>query len=132
MDLEVQMVAGPVQIDLVNTRTFDLMYERLNSATGEPSYLRSLFHSSNYGDGGWAWSGFKDDQLDEVLDKAVVESDSDKRCEYYVEAQKIIMDNALRLPMLGQAKYWVIDNAVRDFEVTWGGMGFSVMTYLGQ
>ena len=132
MDLEVQMVAGPVQIDLVTNRTFDLMYERLNSATGEPSYLHSLFHSSNYGEGGWSWSGFKDDYLDEVLDKAVVEPDPDKRCGYYIEAQKIVMDNALRLPMLGQAKYWVIDNDVRDFEVTWGGFGFSIMTYLGQ
>jgi peptide/nickel transport system substrate-binding protein len=124
IDLEVKMVAGPVQIDMVTNRTFDLMYERLNSDTGEPSYLHSMFHSSNYGEGGWAWTGFKDETLDEVLDKAVVEPDADKRCEYYVEAQKIIMENALRLPMLAQARYWVIDNSVRDFELLPGAMGF--------
>jgi ABC-type transport system substrate-binding protein len=59
-----------------------------------------------------------------LLDKAVVEPDADKRCEYYVEAQKIIMENALRLPMLAQARYWVIDNSVRDFELLPGAMGF--------
>lgn len=124
IDLEVKMVAGPVQIDLVTNRTFDLIYERLQSGTGEPSYLHSMYHSSNYGDGGWAWTGFKDETLDEALDAAIVESDPDKRCEYYVEAQKIVMENALRLPMLAQPRYWVIDNTVRDFKVIPGGSGF--------
>ena len=132
MDLEVQLVAGPVQIDLVTNRAFDLMYERLNSGTGEPSYLHSMFHSSNYGEGGWAWTGFKDEKLDEVLDKAVVEADPDKRCEYYVEAQQMVMENALRLPMLGQARYWVIDNSVRNFVVVPGAMGFFEMVWLEQ
>jgi peptide/nickel transport system substrate-binding protein len=124
IDLEVQMVAGPVQIDLVTNREFDLIYERLQSGTGEPSYLHSMYHSSNYGEGGWAWSGFKDEALDEVLDAAIVEPDPDQRCEYYVEAQKIIMENALRLPMLAQPRYWVIDDAVRDFRLVPGGAGF--------
>ena len=124
IDLEVKMIAGPVQIDMVTNRTFDLIYQRLQSDTGEPSYLHSMFHSSNYGEGGWAWTGFKDDTLDELLDKAIVEPDQDQRCAYYVEAQKIIMENALRLPMLAQARYWVIDNSVRDFRLLPGAGGF--------
>jgi peptide/nickel transport system substrate-binding protein len=123
-DLEVQMVAGPVQIDLVTNREFDLMYERLNSDTGEPSYLHSMFHSSNYGEGGWAWSGYMDDELDAVLDAAVVEPDPVQRCEYYIEAQQMIMENALRLPMMAQARYWVIDDGVESFELLPGAMGF--------
>ncbi|MCJ7667417.1 MAG: ABC transporter substrate-binding protein [Anaerolineae bacterium] len=115
IDLIPEKVAGPVQIDLVTRRDFDLMYERQQEP--DPSVLDWLWNSKNAGPGGWAWTGFKDERLDESLDKANEETDPDKRCEYYVEAQKIIMENALQLGMLGQPIFWVVDKSVKGFEL---------------
>jgi peptide/nickel transport system substrate-binding protein len=115
IDLKVEVVAGPVQIDMATRRDFDLMYERQRG--NDPVFLDMMWNSKNSGPGGWAWTGFKDARLDELLDKANAEVDPDKRCEYYVEAQKIIMENALTLGMFGQPRFWVLSKKVKGFQL---------------
>ncbi|MGQ9583832.1 MAG: ABC transporter substrate-binding protein [Anaerolineae bacterium] len=115
IDLKVEKVAGPVQIDMATRRDFDLMYERQRG--NDPVFLDMIWNSKNSGPGGWAWTGFKDAKLDEYLDKANVETDATKRCEYYVEAQKIIMENALTLGMFGQPRFWVLSKSVKGFQL---------------
>ena len=114
IDLTVEKVAGPIQIDLTTRRDFELMYQRWGGI-GDPAAMEDMFHSKNSEPGGWAWGGFTDEKLDEVFDKAKSEADPEKRCEYYVEAQKIIMENAIRLPILMEPKMWVLDKSVKGF-----------------
>ena len=58
---------GPVQIDRVRNRDFELMYERQRSP--DPAILDQVWNSKWDQPGGWAWTGFKDDKLDEALYK---------------------------------------------------------------
>lgn len=115
IDLKVEVVAGPVQIDMATRRDFNLMYERQRGI--DPVFLDMIWNSKNSGAGGWAWTGFKDERLDELLDKSNEEPDPAKRCEQYVEVQKIIMENAATLGMFGQPQFYVLDKSVKGFEL---------------
>jgi ABC-type transport system substrate-binding protein len=115
INIIVEVVAGPVQIDMATNRDFHLMYERQRGT--DPVFMDIVWNSKNSGEGGWAWTGFKDETLDELLDKSNVEADLDTRCEYLVDAQKIIMENALTLGLFGQPRFWVVNENVDGFEL---------------
>ena len=127
IDLSVNLVPGPVQLDLTSTRTFDLMYERMRGPDIE--YLDMLYNSKNdplVVPGGWGWSGFKDDVLDHLLDLTAVTFDQGKRTALFEAAQVIIMDNAVMLPMLVQTMYWAYADYVKNFRVHSDGLGWDV------
>ena len=118
IDLTPEKVAGPVQIDMATTGDFELMYERQRNT--DPMVLEMIWNSKNAPTKdymAWAWTGFKDERLDELLDKSMEETDVDKRCELYIEAQKIVMENALTLGMFGQPRFWVVDKSVKGFKL---------------
>lgn len=80
----------------------------------DPSPLRVLFHSENI-NGGAAYSRFADAELDAALADGDVQTDEAKRLQDYVTAQKIIMDNALVLPMFTVNSVYLITPSVKDF-----------------
>jgi peptide/nickel transport system substrate-binding protein len=98
IDLVVEVVPGPVQLERVRNRDFEIMYERQRSP--DPAILDQIWNSKWDVPGGWAWTGFKDAKLDETVGKLRSVGDFAARCEAAKEAQKIIMDNALMLPTL--------------------------------
>ena len=65
----------------------------------------------------FATRGFKDDRLDEVLDKDAEELDHEKRCTM-IDAQKIIMENALMPVTVGQGQFWGLNRSMKGFELT--------------
>ncbi len=64
----------------------------------DPSPLRILFHSSNI-NGGSAYTRFVNPELDKVLADGDTQTDEALRKQDYVTAQRIIMENALVLPL---------------------------------
>lgn len=64
----------------------------------DPSPLRYLYHSEN-NNGGGAWSNFTNEELDAALADADTNTDQAARRQDYFTAQKIIMENALAIPM---------------------------------
>ncbi|MBL8094290.1 MAG: ABC transporter substrate-binding protein [Anaerolineales bacterium] len=80
----------------------------------DPSPLRVLFHSENI-NGGAAYSRFSSPELDAALADGDVQTDETVRLQDYVTAQKIIMDNALVLPMFTVNSVYLITPAVKDF-----------------
>jgi len=115
VDLKVEIVPGPVQLDRVTKREFDLIYERQRSP--DPRVLHQVWHSSGAVPGGWAWSGFQDDALDEALENIAIKTDIEERCGYAVDAQKIVLENALLLPTLSQPVYLAVSNSVEGFKM---------------
>lgn len=115
IDVTQEVIPWTVQIERCTVGDFDIVYERQRNT--DPAFLDLMWNSRNAGPGGWAWTGFKDERLDELLDKASLEVDLDKRCDYYVEAQKIIMENALTLGGWAEALFWVLDDSVKGFEL---------------
>jgi len=115
IDLQVAVVPGPVQLDMVTRRDFDLMYLRQRSPS--PLILDQVWNSKWDQPGGWSWTGFKDDALDAKLNQLRSVFDADERCEVARDAQKIIMENALMMPTLSQPIIIGLDAAVKGFEI---------------
>lgn len=111
--LELEIVPGPVQLSRVQDQSFDLMYERQRNPTA--AVLHQVWHSDNDRSGGWAWTGFQDDRLDQILDEIQATSDQARSCELASEAQRIVSDNALQLPTLAQPMFYVLADEVQDF-----------------
>ena len=70
IDLAVEVVPGPVQLDRVRKRDFELMYERQRSP--DPLILDQVWNSKWDQPGGWAWTGFKDAKLDATSGQAAL------------------------------------------------------------
>jgi peptide/nickel transport system substrate-binding protein len=113
INLTLEIVPGPVQLQRVQERTFDLIYERQRNPTA--AVLHQVWHSSNDRPGGWAWTGFHDAALDAILDEIQATADQAASCELAGQAQQIISDNALQLPTLGQPMYYVLAENVKGF-----------------
>ena len=115
VDLNVEVVPGPVQLDKVQRRDFDLMYERQRSP--EPLILDQVWNSKWDEPGGWAWTGYADPELDGLLDQLRSISDAEERCEVARQAQEIIMENALMVPTLSQPVYIAMNSDVEGFQI---------------
>lgn len=115
VNLILEIVPGPVQLQRVNERTFDLIYERQRNPTA--AVLHQVWHSGNDRPGGWAWTGFVDPVLDAILDEIQATPGQAESCELAKQAQQIISDNALQLPTLGQPMYYVVAESVHGFQL---------------
>lgn len=113
IDLKVEVIPGPVQLDRVNQRDFELMYERQRSP--DPRILDQIWNSKYDQPGGWAWSGLKIAEVDQLLEEIAASSDIEYRCELAKDVQRIVMENAGMLPTLSQPVYYAVDNSVKDF-----------------
>jgi peptide/nickel transport system substrate-binding protein len=67
----------------------------------DPSSLFSLYHSSNI-ESGFNWSHYRDDEVDDLLERGQKLSDLEERCELYHEAQVRIMEDAALIPIWGK------------------------------
>jgi peptide/nickel transport system substrate-binding protein len=124
IDLVIDKVPGPVQLQRVNTRDFELIYERQRSP--DPMLLDMIWNSANDVVGGWAWTGFVDERLDDVVRQLRTVPDGDARCALAQEAQKIVMDNALMLPTLSEPIFYAVSDLVEGFELVSEGQFFYV------
>ncbi|MFN8704857.1 MAG: ABC transporter substrate-binding protein [Rhodospirillales bacterium] len=115
VDLAVELLPGPIQLDRVNRRDFDLMFLRQRSP--DPVILDQVWNSRWDQPGGWAWTGYKGEELDRTVAQLRVVSDQGARCEAARNAQKIIMDNALVFPTLSQPVFIAMSPRVQNFRM---------------
>ena len=129
IDLVIEMVPGPVQLEKVNARDFDFIYERQRSP--DPMLLDMLWNSANDVVGGWAWTGFVNKELDETVSQLRVVPEHDARCELAYSAQRIIMDNALMIPTLSEPVFYAVSDEVVGFQLmSEGNYHFLHNTYI--
>ncbi len=124
IDLVLEIVPGPVQLERVNARDFDLIYERQRSP--DPLLMDMLWNSAHDVVGGWAWSGFVDAELDGIVSQLRVLPEQEARCELARLAQRIIMDSALMLPTLSEPIFYAVSDHVRDFQLASEGQFYFV------
>ena len=124
IQVAIEIVPGPVQLEMVNNRDFDLMYERQRSP--DPLLMDMLWNSAHDVVGGWAWTGFVDEELNGLVGQLRTIPDREARCELAQEAQRIIMENALMLPTLSEPIFYAVSNQVRDFELMSEGQFYFV------
>lgn len=116
IELKLEQVAGPIQLELRNARDFDLMYER--QRTPDPAILEMVWNSANDVEGGWAWTGFVNAELDEAVVQILQVADPEERCALAHTAQRIIMENAVMLPTLSQPQFYALNSSVKNFELS--------------
>lgn len=116
IDLKLEQVAGPIQLERRNARDFDLMYER--QRTPDPAILEMVWNSANDVEGGWAWTGFVNAELDEAVTQILQVADPAERCALAHTAQQIIMENAVMLPTLSQPQFYALDASVKGFQLS--------------
>jgi peptide/nickel transport system substrate-binding protein len=125
VDLAIEVVPGPVQIDRVRARDFDLIYERQRSP--DPYILDQIWNSKWDVPGGWAWTGFKDAALDATLDKLRTLPQFDDRCAAAREAQQTIMAHAVQLYTLSDPVFVAYKTArLHGFDMGSEGFWFFV------
>jgi peptide/nickel transport system substrate-binding protein len=124
IDLQLEIIPGPVQLERAQKKDFDLIYERQRIAL--PAVLHIVWFSENDGPGQWAWTGFQDDGLDGLLDQMINSLEPSEACDLARQAQHIIQDNALQLPTLSEAVFYVLENNIQGFELGSQGLWFYV------
>ena len=124
VDLRVEVVPGPVQLQRAQAGQFDLMYQRLRSF--EPDDLFSMWYSQNNYPGGWAWSRFQNATLDQILLRTQHTADPKERCRLFTEAQRLITEFALQLPTLDNPIYYALHRSVKGFKLGAFGAWFFV------
>lgn len=124
IDLQLEIVPGPVQLERAQNKDFDLMYERQRIAL--PDVLHIVWHSGNTGPGQWAWTGFQNAELDSLLDEMIATVDPEAACDLARQAQAIIQENALQLPTLAEAVFYVLEDEIKEIELGAQGLWFYV------
>ena len=61
--------------------------------------------------------GYSNPRVDELLDKGLHEMDLSKRRQYYEEAQRIIVDDAVWITLYNEPKIYAVRSYVKDFQV---------------
>lgn len=122
MDLQVEAVPGPIQLERVKNRSFDLIYARLRSP--DPQILDDLWNPANTHVGGWSWSGYANADLTAQLDIIRTNPDNNQRCDAAKSAQEHIMNNALMFPTLTQPTFFAVSSKVEGFKLGAEGTRF--------
>ncbi len=94
IDVEIKVVEWGQYLDGTGNGEHDMFILGWSTVIADPDYgLYALFHSSQFGDAGNR-TFYGNGKVDELLNKGRVETDSEIRKAYYLEAQKIIRDDA--------------------------------------
>jgi peptide/nickel transport system substrate-binding protein len=125
---QLKEVGIAVKVDLV---TFPAMYEAANkcehhlvhSGFGlpDPDDLATSFLSSNVGSG-WAWTCARDHRLDDLLLQGREVTDEAERSAIYIEAQQIVMDQALSVPVRLFTTLLAARADVKDMTIDFDGL----------
>lgn len=87
INFEVEQMEWPVFNSNVEKGDFQIGYMSWGAEFNDPSYMLNLFRSDAQAIG----TGWKNDRYDELMDLAAAEMDSDKRLEYFKEAEEILL-----------------------------------------
>lgn len=122
-DVQIQTMDDAGVFEFANAGEHNIV--NMGWMSSDPGVLDILFNSANI-EGGSAFSRFRSEELDTALNSAAVEMDLDARNALYGEAQQIIMENALTLPVHNYDRVNVMLPSVQGWSVdadgyTWFG-----------
>jgi peptide/nickel transport system substrate-binding protein len=84
--------------------------------SSDPVILSNLFLSKNI-KGGYAWTEYNDPHLDDLLNQGEQTMDETQRATVYAQAQKVIMDQALIIPLDGILKNVAIQSKYKGLKL---------------
>ena len=78
------------------------------------SFLTTLFHSGSPDN----YTGYANPMVDALLDEAGVEADIDRRAALYLDAQQIIIDDGVLIPLYHGVSYMVVRPEVHGLDIS--------------
>jgi peptide/nickel transport system substrate-binding protein len=108
VDVKIQMMSFPAAVKAASDGTYHLT--PYGGGGWDADVLNSYFNSKAF----FNWSKVNNPELDKILTQAAGEMDAAKRAALYVQAQEIIMKDALILPALSDGQIVGINNRVKD------------------
>jgi peptide/nickel transport system substrate-binding protein len=119
IDMQIQTLSSAARVEANAQGEGNLAPLGVDSS--DPGVLEVTFHSRSIEEG-WAWSRFRDEELDSLLDSASSELDAEARLETYSRIQHIIMENALIIPLVENTYFHALTPNVHGVE--WDVDGF--------
>lgn len=116
IDAQLEPLASPAW--LAANISGDMSLTPLQYIAVDPESLRLWFTEDQY----FNWSHWNDPEFTALLDKAVATQDVDARAELYEEAQTMLLDNAVVLPIRQNLDLTMSSKKVTG--ITWSGGGF--------
>jgi len=99
----------------------------------DPSVLSINFHSKNIsknGETAFNWSRYSNPDLDKLLDQGDVTLDPNQRVQIYQQAQQIIMNDAIIIPVYILEQIWGRSVSVVDTTYGIGGLPYYYTAYV--
>jgi peptide/nickel transport system substrate-binding protein len=118
INAKMQVLAYPAAVAAAGEGQHNLIAQALSSS--DPDILRTFFHSKNV-TGGFNWSKFANADMDQWLDEGVRTTDAARRAELYEKAQKVIMDEALIIPIRDYVNLNIISAKVKGLRYAMQG-----------
>jgi peptide/nickel transport system substrate-binding protein len=113
VNAKTQVLAYPAAVAAAGAGEHNMIPQALSSS--DPDILRTFFHSTNAA-GGFNWSKWINADMDQWLEAGVMTTDPVKRAELYEKIQKMIMDEALIIPIRDYVNLNVASSKVKGLQ----------------
>lgn len=113
LGIDLQLVQGTSAATTESMVRGDNNMALISWVSSDPVVLTTVFHSKNTKTG-FGWHKYADPKLDELLDAGERTRDEAKRTDVYTQAQKIIMEQALVLPLYQAANSVGVEAKYKD------------------
>jgi len=113
VDVKVQVWEWGAYLDHLQAHEQDFHIQGWGASADADEPLRSNFYSGKP----WNVMGYSNSQVDELLDKGMHEMDLSKRRQYYEEAQRLIIDDAVWITLYNEPKIYAVRGYVKNFHI---------------
>ncbi|MDR3258950.1 MAG: ABC transporter substrate-binding protein [Fusobacteriaceae bacterium] len=117
IDLSIEVLEWSSYLDRISKGEHDLFILGWPTSPDPNETMYPIFHSDNFGSGGNR-SFYKNEKVNELLDKGSETLEIEKRIPLYEEAQKIVYDDIAVLPIVYPSDFMGTQNYISDFEPT--------------
>lgn len=117
VDASVRVLETPILgNEAQNSRDFDVILTEFNFTGPDPDPSSSL-SSAAAAPGGNNTSGYKNQQVDQLLSQAVAETDQNKRKQFYYQIQQIVGEDLPRFPLVTAKQVYAASKRVQGLNV---------------
>jgi peptide/nickel transport system substrate-binding protein len=113
VDAQVKLIQFSEYVKTRQTLDFDMVLGGISFGV-DPSAINSQYEAKFIGKGANRM-GYRNPQVDDLLDKAVAMTDRAKRKELYIQVQKIVMEDLPVGPLVLSKSLWGISKRVMNF-----------------
>ncbi len=115
IDTSIEVYEWGAYLDMTGRGDHEIYMLAWLASTGDPHHaMHPLFHSANKGSAGNR-QFYDNPKVDELLEKGMVETDMDQRMAFYQEAQQILSDDVVWIPLADDREAVGVHSSVTNF-----------------